>query len=73
MAQVSLAELVEMLKQHPSYPMKELGVPAEQALYVSFGERQIGNVESMVLDIVDGRQLVIDRDREGRVCGIEIV
>ena len=73
MAQISLSELVEMLKQHPRYlPAWELGVPAEQALYVTFGEREPGSVESSVLDVVDGRHLVIDRDKDGLVRGIEI-
>jgi hypothetical protein len=72
-AQVTLAELIEILKQHASYPARELGVPAEQALYVSFGEREPGSVESTVMDIVGGHQLVIDRDKDGRVRGIEIV
>lgn len=74
MAQISLSELIEVVKQHPSYRATwELGVPAEQALYVSFGEREPGSVESSVLDVVDGHRLVIDRDKEGRVRGIEIV
>lgn len=73
MAQISFAELVEIVKQHPSYQARKLGVPAEQALYVSFGDREPASVESTVMDIVDGHQLVIDRDGEGRVRGIEIV
>ncbi len=73
MAQISLTELIEILKQHPSYQAKELGVPAEQALYIAFGEREPGSVESTVMEIVDGHQLVIDRDKDGRVRGIEVV
>jgi hypothetical protein len=73
MAQVSLAELIKILKQHPSYQAMELGVPAEQALYIAFAEREPGSVESTVMDIVDGHQLIIDRDKDGRVRGIEVV
>jgi hypothetical protein len=74
MAQISLSELIEVLKRHPDYLTKwELEVPAEQALYVSFGEREPGSVDSTVMDMVDGRQLVIDRDKDGRVRGIELV
>lgn len=74
MAQISLTELIDVLKHHPNYRSKwELQVPADQALYVSFGTREPGSVESSVLEVVDGHQLVIDRDKDGRVRGIEIV
>jgi uncharacterized protein YuzE len=74
MARISLAELVAVLKQQPEYAAKwHLDVSAEDALYLAFGQPEAGSVESTVLDVIDGHQLVIDQDREGRVWGIEIV
>ena len=75
MARISLEELIAVLKEHPNYVEKWfLGVPPEQALYISFGEGGANSVaDSDTLEAVSGHELVVDKNRSGRVQGIEIM
>lgn len=74
MARITIKELVAIIKASPDYRDKwELEVPAEQALYIRFATGEVERVESDVLEVVDGSELVIDRDPSGKIVGIEIV
>ena len=69
-----MKELVSLIKEHPKYYSTwMLEVPPEQALYLRFTEDLVKGVDSEVLEIIDGSDLVIDRDSDGKVVGIEIV
>jgi hypothetical protein len=73
MARILISELLALLKEHPQYYERwELGVLAEQALYIKFRSERETGLESEVLEIVDGSELVIDRGKDGKVYGIEI-
>ncbi|MEM8963745.1 MAG: hypothetical protein AAGD38_19840 [Acidobacteriota bacterium] len=76
MARIAWSDLVVVLENAPGYGTKiRKGVGAEQALYIAFGDAEDGRpgqLDSEVFEMIDGAQLVIDRDREGRVWGIEI-
>jgi len=73
MARILISELIALLKEHPQYYERwELGVPAEQALYIKFGSERVTGLGSEVLEIVDGSDLVINRGKDGKVYGIEI-
>lgn len=48
----------------------EGGVEPEVALYISFAAGP--KVQSEVLEAADGSLIVIDRNADGQVCGIEI-
>ncbi|MBN2257476.1 MAG: DUF2283 domain-containing protein [Anaerolineaceae bacterium] len=50
-----------------------MGVSAAQALYIDFTPEQVTGLESEVLDVVGGPELVIDRDKDGVVYGIEVL
>ncbi len=78
MARISLQELLALIKESAQYHERwEMEVPVEQALYIRFdgfdegGERR--GLESEVLEMVGGRELIVDRDASGKVVGIEIV
>ena len=72
MAQVTVKQLIEAIKLHPDYPEWEDGVSADEALYVVFSSKFLAGVESDVHDAVNGLTIVIDKDGEGRIYGIEI-
>jgi hypothetical protein len=73
MAWILFSELIAVLKEHPQYYERwELEVPAEQALYIQFSPEKMTGLESEVLEVVDGSELVIDRGKDGKVYGIEI-
>lgn len=74
MASISLNDLVQVLAEHPEYRERWLAdVPAEKALYIKLAEgRQERQLESETYDAVDVALVVLDRDSDGRVCGIEI-
>lgn len=74
MARIAIHELISLVKASPSYLEQwELDVPAEQGLYVRFAEGKVEHVYSEVLELANGSELVIDRDPDGKVVGIEIV
>jgi hypothetical protein len=72
MARVTFAELVRALKQAADYDKWEGGVPAEKALYIRLSENPQENLESESFDGIDGSHVVLDKDSDGKVCGIEI-
>lgn len=74
MARISFEELVALIKKEPGYKDRwELDVPAEQALYIRFAKGDLRGVESDVLEAANGAEIVLDRDSDGRIVGIEIV
>ena len=74
MARIAIHDLISLIKASPDYPEKwELDVPAEQALYIRFAAGKVEHVQSSVLELANGSELVIDRDPDGKVVGIEIV
>ncbi|HHK42402.1 MAG TPA: DUF2283 domain-containing protein [Planctomycetaceae bacterium] len=74
MARISLEELVALIKKEPEYKERwELDVPAEQALYIRFAKGEQRGVKSEVLEAANGSEIVLDRDADGRIAGIEIV
>lgn len=73
MAEITVTELIEAVKAHPKYmELLEKGVPAEQALYVSFEGGMKADLESDDFVASDGRHVVVDKMGDGRVVGIEI-
>jgi uncharacterized protein DUF2283 len=71
MARLSFSELVKVISEHPDFEeFWEAGVEPEKALYIVFeaGHR----VESETFEAVDGSLVVLDRNADGQVCGIEI-
>ena len=74
MARISIEELMALVKKAPEYTASwELDVPAEQALYIRFAKGEQGDVKSEVLEAVNGSEIVLDRDGDGKIAGIEIV
>lgn len=43
------------------------------ALYIRFAKSADGKVQSEVLEVANGSDLVLDRDSDGKIVGIEIV
>lgn len=73
MAEVAYDELIEWIAKHPEYRSKlEKGVSAKQALYIRFGKAKQTPVESDTFTTADGSQLVLDRENDGTVVGLEI-
>jgi hypothetical protein len=72
MARIEWSQLVKMLREHPDYPQVEKGVPAERALTIVFGPSDSPSPADDVLEIADGSELVISKDRAGRVTSVEI-
>ena len=75
MAIIDFDELVAVLMSRPEYLQKwELGAPANQALYIQFTKGEVkGGVTSEVVELVSGLELVLDRDSNGKVVGIEFI
>jgi hypothetical protein len=73
-AEIPFAELVEVIKSHPDYPRWKLGVSADTALYISFdGQPPTGEtLRSDDFEAANGRIVVLNRDGEGRIRGLEI-
>lgn len=73
MAEINYQELVEWIAKHPEYGSKlEQGVSANQVLYIRFGRPKRTPVESDTFTTADGLQLVVDREKDGTVVGVEI-
>jgi hypothetical protein len=70
MTQLTFYDLVKAISAHPDAAGWEAGVKPEVALYISFAT--CGEVTSETFEAADGSSIVIDRDADGRVCGIEI-
>lgn len=70
MARLTFSELAQAVSAHPDASKWEAGVEPEVALYISFASGR--KVESETFEAVDGSMIVIDRDADGQVCGIEI-
>ena len=73
MAQITLTELIEVLKSHPDYKNKwQLDVPAEEALYISFEGAPGVGLDSVDFVACDGNIVVLDKTRDGKIAGIGI-
>ena len=73
MAQITLAELVELVEGSPLYRERWYsGVPARDVLYVEFDDSEPRGLKSRVHEMSNGRELVLNIDSSGRVHGIEI-
>lgn len=74
MARIGIEELLALIKADPAYRDKwELDVPADQALYIRFAQGAERKVQSDVFEVANGSELVLDRDSDGKIVGIEIV
>lgn len=72
MAEIKYQDLLAWLKQHPDYKNQRMGVDAETSLYIRFSTPKQTPVESDTMPLADGSQLVIDREKDGTVVGLEI-
>jgi hypothetical protein len=72
MAKISYSELIQWLKKHPRYKDFELGVDAEVALYIQFGDCQRVTGASDLFPLSDGHEISLDRKDDGVICGFEI-
>ncbi len=74
MAIIPYARLVEIIKSHPDYSEWEKDVSADIALYIKFGTEEPGGVRlhSDDCETVTGLDLILMRDGDGKVHGVEI-
>lgn len=73
MARISSSELARLIMASPDYTQRwHDGLPATNSLYVAFTSGPSAGLVSDTLEAVDGSLIVLDRDSDGRVCGIEI-
>ena len=72
MARLTFAELVQILEGQPNYAQIARGVGARSSLVIAFGPGSPTDPASDVLEAVDGKEIVINRTRSGRVTSIEI-
>lgn len=70
MARLTFSELVQAISAHPDASRWEAGVEPEVSPYIAFATGR--KVQSETLEAADGSMIVIDRDADGQVCGIEI-
>ncbi len=75
MASIKFSELCDWIKKHPDYAKRiEMDVPPEQAIYIEFDtNKKRENLDSDTFETTEGIELVLDKDNEGLVCGLEIV
>ena len=72
MASISFKELKEIIKSHPDYEKKwKQDVDIEQAFYISFTDNKPAPLDSDNSDLSSGHTLVLDKDKNGTVWGIE--
>jgi uncharacterized protein YuzE len=73
MAIILFQELIRIIKEHPDYIERwQMDVPAEQSLYIRFGDEDATDLESEVFVTAVGLEIVIDVDKGKKVHGIEI-
>ena len=73
MASISFEELKNIIKTHPDYEKKwKKDVDIEQAFYISFSDKKPTTLDSDVIDLSCGNSIVLDKDKEGVVWGLEI-
>lgn len=70
MARLTFTDLVRAVSEHPDAPRWEAGVKPSETLYIAFESGR--DVQSETFEAADGSMIVIDRDADGQVCGIEI-
>ena len=72
MARLTLDDLYSAVAAHPRYYAEwQDDIPARQSLRIPFTD-QLPPVESEVFEMVGGKELILDIDREGKVIAIEI-
>jgi len=71
-ASLSIADLVEAVSRDPRYPAWKKQVPAETALHVIFHTAPTAALRTVVHQAVDGRQVILEMGRDGKLYGIEI-
>ncbi|MCF8057856.1 MAG: hypothetical protein K9K67_01060 [Bacteriovoracaceae bacterium] len=73
MASISFEELKNIIKIHPDYERKwKKDTDIEQALYISFSDKKPTPIDSDVIDLSCGNLLVLDKDKEGVIWGLEV-
>jgi uncharacterized protein YuzE len=72
MAEIQYSDLLAWLKQNPEYNRQRMGVDAASSLYIRFATSKEVPVDSETMIAGDGSQLVIDREKDGTVVGLEI-
>lgn len=73
MARLTLDDLYSAIEAHPRYYAEwQDDIPARQSVRIRMVEK-LPSVRSEVLELVGGKELVLDMDDEGRVVAIEIV
>jgi hypothetical protein len=72
MARLTISELIRILQEHPRYMEFEGGVDARHALSVVFGPGDPMARGADVLEAVDGKEVIINKNRADRVTSIEI-
>lgn len=73
MAVITFDDLIDAIKSHPRYfESWRKDVNAETALKVKFGGGEKTSLQSNVLPVINGSELVLTLDAEGRVVSLEI-
>lgn len=75
MALIKIKELIEIIRTHPDYLRKwENDTSVEEALYIQFDKKNNENLklESLDYESIDGYEILLDLNKEGKICGIEI-
>jgi hypothetical protein len=73
MAQISLEELIKVVKEHPQYKKKwDLEVSADIAFCITFGKKEQSTlIRSINYDLPSGLHLVVDLGNDNKVYSIE--
>jgi hypothetical protein len=73
MAIIPYTDLLQIVREHPRYFAEwEKGVDAKISLVIDFGRPEGRARPSEVFDIVNGLELVVTQDSQGKVFDIEI-
>lgn len=74
MANITKKDLIEALKESPKYKKEwELDVDANLALSINFDMGKNTTESTKEFEIIDGYELIVKFDKNGKVISIEIV
>lgn len=74
MTEISIDDLLGIIKAHPSYMEKwHDEVSANLALYIRFNSDESKKLNSLSYSAVNGNEIILDVDNNGIVHGIEII
>jgi hypothetical protein len=73
MAWITKDQLVRLIRNSSDYEALAGGVAPERALYIQLGSREDRAANSTEFEAVNGDELIVKLNKDGKVIGIELL